>query len=573
METPNPETPLIKGEGIELQLEEDSGVRCFLELFLYPVFKDDKIDVNEETPLRAAFQILNIEDWFRQDEKAALDFFERRMTAFKDKIEHCAYAPSVEEHRESISFFSQYLVDQKSQSLIEWTLDWLRNINVLSWSIDENIASIEGDWFGELSATTKGLIITALKAERSREGPYAHEWGNTDGGFASSKSGDSFQRLLWRLYPLTRAPESVMLAEKDGAKPENLVAIEVKVDISASKTQEELRARLDGLTAWLIGGKPEWALGVENPGFSLVKSSGKVWFVGDVHGDLLGLEAALRHIDEKTPEASIVFLGDLFDRMEEYAFEVVLKVVSLIKERPGRILWLAGNHDVALVQSEANEFQGRVEPSEFSAWLNRQNTEVRNFGASLVKFIERLPKAILFTDGLLAAHGGVPHTDLLVRQDGRGIAGLDDLNSAECLQDFVWARLHPRAPKRTPNRNSKTCELGYKDFEAFCARMTDMGYPVRRMIRGHDHVPLRYDLYPNYKINQVLTLNTLTCRLDGEFIKQIVTAPCVALYRHGLLPHIHKLVLSEDVVRSWYPDRFKESAKAEEPAAELNNSP
>ncbi|HYH81141.1 MAG TPA: metallophosphoesterase, partial [Longimicrobium sp.] len=75
---------------------------------------------------------------------------------------------------------------------------------------------------------------------------------------------------------------------------------------------------------------------------------GEVWFIGDLHGDLLALEAALQHIDRSGggADARIVFLGDLFDD-GVHAAEVVLRVFELVLDGPMRVTVIAGNHDEA----------------------------------------------------------------------------------------------------------------------------------------------------------------------------------------------------------------------------------
>ena len=76
-----------------------------------------------------------------------------------------------------------------------------------------------------------------------------------------------------------------------------------------------------------------------------------LWFVGDLHGDLLALEAALAlihsHPQYGTKTSRIVFLGDLFDD-EGFGLEVLLRIFELIVAEPATICLIAGNHDEAL---------------------------------------------------------------------------------------------------------------------------------------------------------------------------------------------------------------------------------
>ena len=58
-----------------------------------------------------------------------------------------------------------------------------------------------------------------------------------------------------------------------------------------------------------------------------------LWFVGDIHGDILALETIIQTVNKETPGASIVFLGDMFDR-HPYGYEVVIRLLELMKEKP-----------------------------------------------------------------------------------------------------------------------------------------------------------------------------------------------------------------------------------------------
>ena len=104
-----------------------------------------------------------------------------------------------------------------------------------------------------------------------------------------------------------------------------------------------------------------------------------LWIVGDLHGDLLALEAALALIDEgglrnAGTRPRIVFLGDLFDD-EGFGLEVLLRVFELIVNTPELICILAGNHDEAL-SYDGVRFASSVSPQtspSFSMPISRTN--------------------------------------------------------------------------------------------------------------------------------------------------------------------------------------------------------
>jgi hypothetical protein len=277
----------------------------------------------------------------------------------------------------------------------------------------------------------------------------------------------------------------------------------------------------------------------------------EVWFIGDVHGDLLALEAALQHIDRRGggPGARLVFLGDLFDDGVHGA-QVVLRVFELLLDGPPRVTVLAGNHDEALAY-EAGRFQSTVLPSDFTDWLNARADDplVRRLGRLIIRFFDRAPRALFFPDGLLVAHGGVPHTDLHEELERSG-----NWNDPRVLQDFVWLRAHPRARKRIPNRTTRGSEFGRDDFSAFCAVATRLGRPVSRMVRGHDHVEERFAVYPAWTANPVLTINTLSHRLPREVFGGYERVPVLARWVRGELPEVRRLLVPPELVREVYPE-------------------
>ncbi|HEV2736430.1 MAG TPA: metallophosphoesterase family protein [Longimicrobiaceae bacterium] len=278
---------------------------------------------------------------------------------------------------------------------------------------------------------------------------------------------------------------------------------------------------------------------------------GEVWFVGDLHGDLLALETALQHIDRSGggADARIVFLGDLFDD-GGHAAEVVLRVFELLLDGPMRVTVLAGNHDEALVFRDGR-FLSTVLPSDFTDWLNANPDHpwAGRLGRLVARFFARAPRALFFPDGLLAAHAGVPHTDLHA-----ALAETGDWNDPRVLQDFVWLRAHPRARKRIPNRTTRGSEFGREDFAAFCEVAARAGRPVDRMIRGHDHVEERFAVYPGWEAHPALTINTLSHRLPREVFGPYERVPVIARRVRGELPEVRRLFIPPELLREVYPE-------------------
>ena len=276
-----------------------------------------------------------------------------------------------------------------------------------------------------------------------------------------------------------------------------------------------------------------------------------VWFIGDLHGDLLALEAALHHIERSENGAahSIVFLGDLVDDGEHGA-AVFSRVLQLAMDKPSQVCLLAGNHDEA-VTFENGSFRSCVSPADFVDWLAARAEEPwrTDLGRLFVATFASAPRAIIFPDGLIAAHAGFPHTDLHPT-----IRERKDLSAPQCLQDFVWTRAS-RAKRKLPNRSARGCQFGSEDFSEFCSAAGQvLGRSLRSMVRGHDHVVGRFDVHPSFRPNSLLTINTLGHRLSREWGGPYVTAACIARRQPFMPLEVHRLHVSEGATVAIAPE-------------------
>ncbi|MDF3068015.1 MAG: hypothetical protein K0R38_3616 [Polyangiaceae bacterium] len=278
-----------------------------------------------------------------------------------------------------------------------------------------------------------------------------------------------------------------------------------------------------------------------------------LWIIGDLHGDLLALEASLalirRHAEENGgAPPQLIFLGDFIDD-EGHALEVLLRVFELILESPDRVCVIVGNHDEAL-SFDGARFASTVSPSDFSEFLNENSGDewIPRVGKLAMRLTARAPCALFFPDGLLVAHGGFPLADLHPQLLETG-----DWNDPQCLVDFVWARAHPKARKKLPNRFSRGSQFGYEDFANFCAVSAQLGRTVTHFVRGHDHVEERYAIYPAYREHPVLTTVALSRRLPRESFGPYERAPTLARVLPGVLPQVYQLFPPPELVREAFP--------------------
>jgi hypothetical protein len=284
---------------------------------------------------------------------------------------------------------------------------------------------------------------------------------------------------------------------------------------------------------------------------SEVDAGAPLWIIGDLHGDLLALEAALAAIDEEATEAvpaRIIFLGDFFDD-EGFGLEVLLRVFELILEAPDRICVIVGNHDEAL-SYDGNRFASSVSPGDFADFLNANLAHewIERTGKLAVRFFAQAPRALFMPDGLLVAHAGFPLSDLQSRLLETG-----DWNDPACLSDFAWTRAHPRARRKLPNRHTRGSQFGYEDFAAFCEVSARLGRPVTHMVRGHDHIEDRYAIYPAYKSHPVLTTVALSRRLPREAFGPRERVPTLARFVEGSLPQVYRLHVPPEMIDDVYP--------------------
>lgn len=291
-------------------------------------------------------------------------------------------------------------------------------------------------------------------------------------------------------------------------------------------------------------------------------ASASAWyFIGDIHGDFFALHTIVETLRQHDPGFGLILLGDLIDR-GPHATECVQLILGLAAERPGKVLWVAGNHDIGLaLDIQSGVFSSDVDPCEFQDFLNAPGNDKdlrAATGRSFIDLARRLPRAVLLEDEqggvvTLVTHGGVPHKDhqkVLADQHGRASPGSPEwlawASSEACLSDFSNVRFVASMRKMLP-QSSVMREMGCHDVRDFIALSCNN---VKAIVRGHDHPEAGYDEHPGWRSEgvHVLTLLGTGFVSRGKYRSRLVTAR----WRGQGLPEVVLVGFEPAVFDAWH---------------------
>lgn len=291
-----------------------------------------------------------------------------------------------------------------------------------------------------------------------------------------------------------------------------------------------------------------------------------VWFIGDIHGDLLAFRSAIAFINSNSKNKPIyVLLGDLFDR-NAFGLNIILEVVSLFKNAPDSVFMIAGNHDDGLAINN-NRFESRIMPHEFSDYLNTiDNQLVSSFVGEFAKVIQKLPVGLVFPNGLLVTHGGVPsRPERSVKNIWEGLEAEQIKKSIESHRnEFLMNRFKgdvPLGSKISP-------EFSWAEIINFSHAVEKAyGVKIRSMLRGHDHCGISRHEWSksSFKgndacqdascVTEVLTMTSMVLMENEEtrLYHQNLSCPAVAHYiAESIMPKVYSLRLSLQDVKAYY---------------------
>lgn len=163
----------------------------------------------------------------------------------------------------------------------------------------------------------------------------------------------------------------------------------------------------------------------------------------------------------------------------------------------------------------------------------------------------------MFPDGLLATHGGVPLEDRW-----SALKLVSDFENAFILGDFTWTRATTVPHKKgwqydaAKRKTSSNFEFGYKDLEGFCKRVESF-FPVKRLVRGHDHVESGWESPKEYKTIPMLTLNGFGFHYLSGSYENYADALILGIYRKNELPQTDFVTFSQSEREACAPQTLK----------------
>ena len=291
-----------------------------------------------------------------------------------------------------------------------------------------------------------------------------------------------------------------------------------------------------------------WGIARSRIGLVTSVEAEKPWFIiGDLHGDFVAWHHLYERI-QKEPDFRVLFLGDLVDR-GPHSLECVAALFEAILKYPNQFLWIMGNHDEALsVDKATGNFRTSVEPAEFleelkrpTAWATQEQLD--RWGKLFINITQRLPRAVVFPDGLLATHGGVP-----LRDQWEQLKSTEAFHAEKCLRDFTWTRAanKPRSLFDLDRRRmgSSDFQYGFKDLDDFCAKCGELfNAQIKRVVRGHDHVEHGVDTPSGFVKTPLLTINGFGFNYLTNDPMNYRAKLALGLYRNGETPTIEDIAL------------------------------
>ncbi|MFX1265368.1 MAG: metallophosphoesterase [Promethearchaeota archaeon] len=222
-------------------------------------------------------------------------------------------------------------------------------------------------------------------------------------------------------------------------------------------------------------------------------------YVGDLHGDFQSAWA-IRDFFMKSPDDSVVFLGDYADRGPQQ-IETFNLVMGMAIQYPERILMIRGNHESSKVARMYGFFD--VVRSQYNLDLFDAYCEV----------FKSLPVAGINSNGVFSCHGGIPE----------GVENLSQIQSIErrfadldnpVLYELVWNDpLDGDFHFRSNMRGGGTRTFGRLAFDKFVNNTS-----IKLMIRAHEAFSEGYKQFFSGRLISVFS-TTYSYRVEPKVVR------------------------------------------------------
>jgi protein phosphatase len=202
---------------------------------------------------------------------------------------------------------------------------------------------------------------------------------------------------------------------------------------------------------------------------SLLKITGNVVIVGDIHGNLQDLVRILRR---RGLDRTYVFLGDYVDR-GDFSLEVILFLFTLTCKYPDRFFLLRGNHECRTISSRYG-FKLNVLTLYSEALFDR-----------FMDIFDWLPLAAVINHSVFCVHGGITPDLHSLSQIAHLRRPLDLEATATFARKMLWADPTLLFPLfSVSDRSDSICEYGVIALRSF---LNTNGLKV--LVRAHQCVP------------------------------------------------------------------------------------
>jgi hypothetical protein len=142
---------------------------------------------------------------------------------------------------------------------------------------------------------------------------------------------------------------------------------------------------------------------------------------------------------------------------------------------------------------------------------------------------------------------------------------LEAFHQERALGDFTWSRAtnYPTKLgwKYDPEKRltSSAFEFGYKDIDGFC-KAVEQVFPVKRIVRGHDHVENGFEVPANYKNTPVLTINGFGFNYLSNSVANYRPNLALGVAVAGKLPRVEEVAYLPEEYTIVYPPIEKPAA-------------